>query len=69
MSESPFKDALDKLGSGGDGLSITAGHDSKHDTQVTAEVSVSPGKWTMSAAWTYAKDVGNAALGKITWRP
>jgi hypothetical protein len=68
MSDTPLKDALDKIGTSGDGLSITAVHDKK-DTQLAAEVSVSPGKWTLSAAWAYTKELGNTALGKVTWKP
>lgn len=68
MSDTPLKDALDKLGSSGDGLTVTATHD-KTDTQLAAEVSISPGKWTLSAAWAYTKELGNTALGKVTWRP
>ena len=68
MSDTPIKDALDQLGNSGDGFTFTAAHDKK-DTQVATEISVSPGKWTMSAAWAYTKQLGHTALGKITWRP
>ncbi len=67
-TKTPFGDALGRLGTSGDGLTVTA-EKNKQDTEVSAEVSVSPGKWTMSAAWAYTKDLGNSALGKITWRP
>jgi succinylarginine dihydrolase len=67
-NDTPIKDALDKLGTSGDGFTVIADVSEKSKT-VGAEVSVSPGNWTLSAAWQYTKDLGHAALGKVTWRP
>lgn len=61
----PLKDALNRIGKE-DGFSI--GGDLKKK-QVEAEATITPGNWTLSAAWQYAKDTGHALLGKITWRP
>ena len=66
MSDTPIKDALDKLGSGGDGFSL--GGDLKSKT-IGAEATFTPGKWTLSGAWQYTKDLGHSLLGKVTWKP
>jgi hypothetical protein len=70
MSDSPIKDSLDKLGTTGDGFTFTVEKNNK-DTKAQAEVevSVSPGEWTLSAAWAHTKQLGNTILGKVTWRP
>jgi len=61
-----IKDALDKLGTSGDGLTASG---SLRDKTASVEASKTAGNWTFSTAWQYTKDMGNSLLGKITWRP
>jgi hypothetical protein len=68
MSDTPLKDALDKLGTSGDGLTFEAAHSEK-DTKVGVEATKTWGSWSASAAWEYTKQLGNTVLGKVTWRP
>lgn len=68
MSDRPISDALDKLGTSGEGLTFTADHN-KHDTAIAVEATKTAGNWTFSGAWEYTKQLGNTVLGKVTWRP
>lgn len=61
-----IKDALDKLGTTGDGLTFEGDLKQK---KVGVEATKTKGNWSFSAAWSYAKDLGHTALGKVTWRP
>lgn len=67
-SSTPIKDALDKLGTSGDGLTFEAALTEEKQT-IGVEASKTAGTWTFSGAWQYAKDLGHMALGKVTWRP
>lgn len=66
MPETPLQDALDRIGTNGDGL--TAGGDLKSKSAMV-EATKTAGNWTFSAAWQYTKQMGNSLLGKITWKP
>jgi hypothetical protein len=70
MSDTPFKDALDKLGSSGDGLTGTVDFNERtKSVDAGVEVTKTWGNWSTSAAWAYTKELGNTILGKVTWRP
>jgi hypothetical protein len=71
MSDTPIKDALDQLGSSGDGLTGSGAFNERTKSlDAGVEFTKSWGSsWSTSAAWTYTKELGNTILGKVTWRP
>lgn len=69
LTPHPFSDALDKLGTSGEGLELTAVKDPQH-TSVSLEGAKNVGKgWSLAGGFAWAKDAGYAALGKISWKP
>lgn len=68
--EHPLQDALDQLGTSGEGLALDASRDQAGHVGVTVEGTKHLGKsWTVSAAAQWAKGVGYAAIGKLRWTP
>lgn len=66
----PFHDALDKLGTSGEGLELDALKDSAGHVGVTVEATKDIGKgWTVAGGFQYAKDMGYALMGKVRWTP
>jgi hypothetical protein len=66
----PFKDALDKLGTSGEGFELDAGRDAAGHIGATVEATKDLGRgWSVAAAASWAKDLGYAAMGKLTWKP
>ena len=72
MSDTPLKDALDKLGSSGEGLDVfIVKEEGARKPDFGAEVTKEFGKnksWSVSAGVQYVKEKW-AALGKVSWRP
>lgn len=66
----PLHDALDRLGTSGEGLELDAARDPAGHVGVTVEATKDLGKgWTVSGAASYVKDMGYAAMGKLRWTP
>lgn len=66
----PLHDALDRIGTHGEGFELDAARTT--DGRISAEASGTKalGKgWTVSGGIQWAKDTGAAALGKLTWTP
>ena len=69
MSDTPLRDALEKIGRDGDGLSLDIEADKDHKS-VEFEGTKTLGKgWSISGAVAWAKDTGASVLGKIRWTP
>jgi hypothetical protein len=68
----PFKDALTKLGSSGEGFTLEGGRDQAGRTGASLEATKTFGKnktWSASAAAQWVKDAGYAVMGKLKWTP
>ncbi len=68
----PLRDAIDKLGTSGDGLELSAERDVRGDTRAQLEATKTWGaerEWSVAAAVAWAKDMGYSAMGKLKWSP
>lgn len=66
----PLHDALNKLGTSGEGFELDASKDQAGHVGVSVEATKDLGKgWTIAGAASYVKDLGYAAMGKLTWTP
>jgi hypothetical protein len=69
-SATPLKDAIDRLGENGDGLALDVGRDTSGHAGVVVEGSKTLGKgWSIGGAFSYVRDAGYAAWGKVRWTP
>lgn len=70
LPRTPLQDALDQIGTSGEGLVLDASRTQSGQIGVSVEATKDLGKgWTVSAAAQWAKDAGYAAMGKLRWAP
>ncbi len=74
MSDDPLSttlhDAIDKIGTDGDGLEFDVGRDPEGHAGASVEASKTIGKgWSVAAAAQWMKDVGYSVVGKVKWTP
>lgn len=67
--ETPLQDAIDKMGTSGDGLELEVGRDSRGHAGATFEATKTKGAWSAGAAVQWVKDAGFAAWGRVKWSP
>jgi hypothetical protein len=71
-SHTPIGDAIEKLGSSGDGLSLAGGRDPSGQASASVEATKTFGKnktWSASAAASWVKAKGAGVMGKLKWTP
>jgi len=70
MSDTPLHDAIEKLGTSGEGLELDVGKDAAGHLGASVEASKDLGKgWSIAAAAQWAKDFGYSVIGKVRWTP
>ena len=66
----PLHDAIDKIGTSGEGFELDAVRDQSGHAGVSVGGTKNVGKgWSLSGAFQWAKDAGYAVMGKVRWTP